>query len=129
MRNCLIESIFFFFILYLPSINAFLAQKRILGIISRDILARGAVDAYIDALASLRQLLLVTSLFPRAYFLTRGSPGLFNPINAHTTLICAVSSFNSVRVCVCLRFSLASVALLLLLLRESLGFDVPASRE
>lgn len=90
-----------------------------------DILARYSRNIQTRS-ASLRQLLLVTSLFPRAYFLTRGSPGLFNPINAHTTLICAVSN-PTVCVCACLRFSLAPFALLLL--RESLGSDVPASRE
>lgn len=62
-----------------------------------DILARYSRNIQTRS-ASLRQLLLVTSLFPRAYFLTRGSPGLFNPINAHTTLICAVSNPT---VCVC----------------------------
>jgi hypothetical protein len=53
------------------------------GMISRDTGRR----VYTRAGASLRQSLLVTLLLARA---TRGSLGLLNPINAHTTLICSV---------------------------------------
>lgn len=130
LRNYLIR--YFFDLLSSFKKRFSCAKAHPLGIISRDILACSRIYRRVYRRARIAP--TVTSrnfvISERAYFPTRGSPGLFNPINAHTTLICAVASpAVCVCVCVCLRFSLAPVALLLLLLDESLGFDVPASRE
>lgn len=58
---------------------------------SREIFSRGAVDAFIYIYTRSRVAPTVTSRnFVTSESCARGSLGLLNPINAHTTLICSI---------------------------------------